>query len=141
MGVLNYPAYQSPNYSYQNLDQNPSSDYDTSSTNDQHGARTFYELMSAFPSISSSNHGFGGIPPCKDDNLYELMAVGISLFALFQSLMTSNARRKRRKREDLDNLYGSLSASDMLLDIVHHWSETSKENFSYFVSPSERPDF
>jgi len=44
-----------------------------------------------------SGYGHGGHGCCKkdDDKTYELLAIGISLFALFQALMM---RRRRRKR-------------------------------------------
>ena len=76
--------------------------------------------------------GYGGHGGCchhkKDDNLLELLAVGIALFALMQALMMS---KKRRRRDITKAVLGDrVRVSDIVLDVLYAWAESGKNYFA-----------
>lgn len=68
------------------------------------GATAVGGLYGAF----SGYGGGGGGHCCKDDKLYELLAIGLSLFALVRALMIDPPvrRRRRRRRSEHDAVAG-----------------------------------
>ncbi len=55
-------------------------------------------LSSLYGAFSGHGHSGGGCKGKDDDNLLELLAIGIGLVALVQALMAGGGRRRRRRR-------------------------------------------
>ncbi len=71
-------------------------------------------LSNLYGAFSGHGHSGGGCKGKDDDNLLELLAIGIGLVALVQALMAGGGRRRRRRKREVDEEGDQESFRDLM---------------------------